>query len=243
MDDEILVEFDTFVVPRTIFQIELACVFAYGAFADEIDAGGRVAHTCGHAGRAAYDFDAVIKKGVLRTDKPTAAHEFLVADHAVYLVVFNREAARIKLGFAHAGNAVLQNRNAGRFLQHGIQILQVLILHLLPGEGADALRGFLQLQIQLGGGGAAFDGVVIAAFLRSVALAAHNDFAYPRCFDLRLFGVGAGAEQGGGKDYQVLGFYFGSHRFSLPAVWKGYCFYLLFYIDLFVFCRVGFYNQ
>ena len=67
--------------------------------------------------------------------------------------------------------------------------MQVLILHLLLGEHADALRRFFEFQIELGSGGAAFDGVIVAALARGVAAAAHH---HGGNFSFRLNGFGGG---------------------------------------------------
>ena len=114
------------------------------AFADHVDGGRGIAGTGGQAGGAAYYFDTVVDDGVR-----VGLHAPERIEHAIHLEVIDRITPG---GVTGPVRIQMLNRHAGGLAQGVGQGIEIEIVRLLAGDHRNGLRGFLDRQVQPGGG-------------------------------------------------------------------------------------------
>ena len=114
-------------------------------FADQVDGRRGIARACHQPGGAANDLDPVIDQGVAHG----AVAGRIGRRHAVHLEVGDRKTAGREV---HAVGVVFLHGDASGLLQHVGDGGQVEVVHPLPGDHRDRLRGLAQGQWQLGRG-------------------------------------------------------------------------------------------
>ncbi|MNM66286.1 hypothetical protein D3C81_777650 [compost metagenome] len=133
------VHFAAHVVPAARAERQLHLLFRQRALAHHVDGGAGRTGALQQARGAAHDFHPVQHGRI--AGKAVRLRVVHGAVHAVELVRVDHEAARIHIASTHG--AVVHG-DAGGIGQHGVDGVEVLVIHLLARDDADGLGNFAQ---------------------------------------------------------------------------------------------------